>query len=43
MLVAGLQSFRAQHSSGYQSCACTGAHPKIMPAKPATAAHASGV
>jgi len=38
-----MQSFRAQHSRGYQSCAYTGAHLKRMLARPDMAAHASGI
>src|SRR5215216_4180929 len=43
MALAGMQSFRAQHSSGYQSCAYTGAQPKMMLIRPDMAANARRV
>ena len=42
MVLAGMQSFRAQHSNGYQSCASAGAHPRTILASPAMAANAKG-
>ena len=42
MALAGMQSFRAQHSNGYQSCPSAGTLPRTILASPAMAANAKG-
>src|SRR5215470_9937649 len=42
MVLAAKQSFRAQHSNGYQSCPSAGTPPRTILASPAMAANAKG-